>query len=274
MKYTDVEIGSYWASNFIWHLGRVVKVLAINGNMATCEIVRDEDDTVTRVNCNAGLVTGKLGKVIEIRGDKLRPFDRPVHRGYLPATGPDDFRTSILTYEDVHPIQHRGLKHGPLLKLKYEHGWTVKTAAGGTVDYEPRRKGDARPWRTPTGERFGAGQCEAEFPSGMRTWWGTTTETNATMFPTDDWFQVAHLLVSETAGHGACGTSVWRIVHPDDAHGLDGEFRVNAVMCEKCEAEAPATVMSSRVSTRLSSWTGEKAEVADGSFDLSELDKL
>ena len=274
MQYTDVKIGSYWANNFIHQLGHVVKVINVDGDTATCEVVRDADDTVTRLQCGVKFVRSRLGKTLQIKTQKFRPVNNPVHRGFLPASGPDDGRTSILTHEDVHPIKHRGLKHGPLLKLKWEHGWTVTSATGDVVDFEPRRKGDAQPWRTSTGGRFGAGQCEAEFPNGMRAWWGTTTETNATVFPTDQWFTMAHLLVSENAEVGACGTSMWRVVHPEDALGLNDDFSVHAVMCEKCEAEAPATVMASRIETRLSDWTGEKTDVADGSFDLSELDQL
>jgi hypothetical protein len=273
--YTTVEIGSYWASNFIWHLGRVVKVLTINDDMVTCEIVRDEDDTVTRVNCNAGLVTGKVGKVIEIRGDNFRPFTRPIHRGLLPAKGPDDYRTSILTHEEVHPIKHRGLKAGPLLKLKWENGWTVRIdGTDDVVDYEPRRKGDAQPWRMPDGKRYRAGQCVADFPEGMRTWWGTTTETYATTFPTSDWFTMGHLLVGENAGYAACGLSVWRVVHPEDVHGLEGDFSARTTMCENCEADQPAIVMGNRVATRLGEWTGEPTGLPTGSFDLKELDEL
>lgn len=270
---TDREpmLGSYWADNKMWMLGRVVRVIAVDDTHATVEVTKDQDSGAPGHDVP---LRSQVGKQYRIKLDWFRSFDRPRHGGFLPANGPTDGRTDIIVYEDVHPIRSRGMAHTKLLQFKHESGWTVRaTESREIVDFEPRRKGDGRAWRDAAGNRYPSTRCEAEFPAGMKMWFGTSTETNATSFPTADWFQVAHVLVNPEYRIASCGVQVSRVVFPSDALGLRGDLSAAAVMCEKCEANSPAAVMANRIAIR-SSGFGIETRTADGVFDTACLNEL
>lgn len=269
---TNVAVGSYWADNKAWRLGRVVQIVAVDATHAVYEITKDEDV----VSCGYSLPrTTNVGRRYRTKLDNFRGFDRPRHGGWLPASGPGDGRTSILTHAMVHPVERRGMAHSTLLQLKYASGWTVKAAeTGEVVDFAPRRrKGDGRAWRAPDGTRYPSTKCKAAFPPGMRMMFGATTETTATTFPTSDWFTVAHVLVSPDHWTAACGVETTRLVFPSDALGLTPDLDAAAVMCDDCEAESPDAVMACQVQTRLRDF-GVETAAADGAFDTTELDQL
>lgn len=289
---TDVTIGSYWADNKIWMLGRVVQVVEVTDVDALVQVTNEPDQ-------GRGLVPGQarqrslIGKEYRIKLHKFRTPDRPLHGGFLPADGPHDGRTAILLREEVAPIRNRGLGHAPLLRLKYANGWPVTVVeTGEVVDFEPRRKGDGQAWRDASGKRYTSAKCQAGFPNGTRMWFGVTTETNATSFPADDWLQVAHVLLGERDLTTACGVQAHHRVSPEGALGLSDDFDSTSAMCEKCEAESPSAVMAARVSIRLtgtfgvdpdvagrvarqlSRLVGDEAIAGDGSFDTTDLDNL
>ncbi len=266
-----VHVGSYWADNKIWMLGRVVQVIAVDDTHATIKVTKDQDSGSPG---HPVPLRSQVGKQYRVKLDLFRSFDRPRHGGFLPASGPDDGRTEILLAEQVNPVRRRGMAPAQLLQRKYASGWIVRvTQTGETVDFEPRRKGDGRAWRASDGSRYPSTKCEAEFPPGMRMWFGVTLETNDTKWPTANWFQVAHVMVSDKYGTAACGIEVSRLVFPSDALGLDDDLNALSVMCEACEAESPSAVMAHRVTTRLTDW-GIDTNTADGAFDTADLDRL
>jgi len=217
MNSVNVTVGSYWADNKCWLLGRVVEVIAVDHERATVRVTRDADLTVRRLR-GPHSMRSQLGRTYRIKLDWFRTPDRPRHGGFLPAKGSQDGRDDILMGEK--PVEQvQGKPHTELLRLKYAHGWTVRAVATGkVVDFDPRRKGDTRAWRDTAGARHPATRCEAEFPPGLAMRFGMSIEDMGAKC-------TAHVLVND--GVTACGISVC-----EPCTSLEA----NRMMCAKCEA--------------------------------------
>jgi hypothetical protein len=228
-------VGSHWADNKIWMLGRVVRITAIDGEYA--EVVVTNEPRGDR-----GLVPGQrrslslIGKRYRIKLDRFRPFTRPRHGYLLPAKGPHDGLERV-----VEPSPETvGMPPSALLRLKYDNGWVVSGPDGQTVDFKPRRKGDGRAWAAADGSRYPSTRCTATIPTaGVRVEIGQTmiTDGRTGMVGYD-----SHIMVD--AWTASCG-----ITADPPRYGPVSPIE-RCTLCVTCERDNPHIALAIRVNER------------------------